>query len=285
MYQIQRVLNNNSVLVTDSHGEQIIFVGKGIGFHKKPKESFVYEDWMDVFRFSKNNDKGDAMDILDSVDPVFIEAAARIIHKAQEAFGEVDTNILLPLADHIAFSIERMKQDMVISNPFANEIKLLFNDEYVVALEGKKIIQQLCGFEISEDEVGYITLHVHSALCAEKVPESMQAAIIIKESIEQVEKDFDISIDVNSMSYIRLMNHMKFLLWRLQSGEKLQVDVSEFILEKFPYAYATAQRICADLAKALKKELSEVEIGYLALHIERIRTSELEKKDSYDKNN
>ena len=123
----------------------------------------------------------------------------------------------------------------------------------------------------------YITLHVHSAACSEKVPESMQAAIIIKESIEQVEKDFHIRIDVNSMSYIRLMNHMKFLLWRLQTGEKLQVDLSDFVAEKFPYAYQTAEKICKDLSKALKKELSEVEIGYLAIHIERIKSSELEK--------
>lgn len=278
MYRIQRVLNNNSVLVTDSHEEQIIFVGKGIGFHRKPMEIFAYEDWMDVFRFSKNNDKGDAMDIIDSVDPVFIEIAARIIHIAQQAFGEVDTNILLPLADHIAFSLERMKQHLVISNPFANEIRLLFNDEYEVALKGKQIIKDTCGVEISEDEVGYITLHVHSALSCDKVSESMQAAIIIKDSIEQVEKDFDISIDVNSMSYIRLMNHMKFLLLRLQTNEKLQVDVSDFISVKFPYAYRTAERICKDLSKALKKELCDVEVGYLALHIERIRTSELEKQ-------
>lgn len=278
MYQIQRVLNNNSVLVTDSHQEQIIFVGKGIGFHRKPMETFIYEDWMDVFRFSKSNDKGDAMEIIESVDPVFIEISAKILHIASKRFEKVDTNILLPLADHIAFSLERMKQNLVISNPFANEINLLFHDEYEVALEGKKIIKEACGVEISEDEIGYITLHVHSALSSEKVSESMQAAIIIKESIEQVEKDFHINIDMNSMSYIRLMNHMKFLLWRLQTGEKLQVDVNEFISEKFPYAYDTAKQIGKDLSKALKKEVSDVEIGYLALHIERIRTSELEKQ-------
>ena len=37
------------------------------------------------------------------------------------------------------------------------------------------------------------------------------------------------------------------------------------------------EKICKDLSKALKKELSEVEIGYLAIHIERIKSSELEK--------
>lgn len=278
MYQIQRILNNNSILVSGTHGENMIFMGKGIGFGKKINELIAYDDTMDLYRFTQTNDKGDAMEIIESVDPMFIEASAAIIHHAQEVFGEVDTNILLPLADHIAFSIERMKQEMIISNPFSNEIRLLYSEEYEVASKGKAIIQEITGYTISEDEVGYITLHVHSALSSDKVPESMQAAIIIKDSIEQVERDFQIQIDLNSMSYVRLMNHMKFLLLRLRTKEELQLDVSAFVKEKFPYAYQTAIKICNDLGKVFKQSISEVEVGYLALHIERIRTSEIEKQ-------
>lgn len=283
MYQIQRVLNHNSILVTNEQGESMIFMGKGIGFGKKTNDTIEYHDDMELYRFAQKNDKGDAMEIIESVDPMFIESSGAIIHLAQETFQDVDTNILLPLADHIAFSIERMKQNMMISNPFSNEIRLLYGEEYEVACKGKEIIKEITGYEISEDEVGYITLHVHSALSSDKVPESMQAAIIIKESIEQVEKDFQIQIDLNSMSYVRLMNHMKFLLVRLRSNEELQLDVSDFVKEKFPYAYQTATKICADLAKAYKQHIDEVEVGYLALHIERIRTSELEKSKNIDR--
>lgn len=283
MYQIQRVLNNNSVLVSGKNDNQMIFMGKGIGFGKKVNEFIAYEGHMDVYRFAKTNDKGDAMDIIDHVDPILIEVSADILHLAQEKFQGIDTNILLPLADHIAFSIERMKQNMVISNPFANEIRLLYNEEYEVALEGKRIILEKTGYDISEDEVGYITLHVHSALSSDKVPESMQAAIIIKDSIEQVEKDFDINIDMNSMSYIRLMNHMKFLLLRIRTKEKLQLDVSDFVKEKFTYAYHTAEKICKELGDIYHTSIEEVEVGYLALHIERIRTSEIEKQKNGEK--
>lgn len=278
MYQIQRVLNNNSILVNGDQEENLIFMGKGIGFGKKVHDMIEYDASMDIYRFEKQNDKGDAMDIIESVEPMFIEASAAILQEAVRVFGDVDTNILLPLADHIAFSIERMKQDMIISNPFSNEIRLLYNEEYEVALKGKSIIKQITGYEISDDEIGYITLHVHSALCHDKVPQSMQAAIIIKDSIEEVERDFHISIDMNSMSYVRLMNHMKFLLLRLRSDEELQLDVSDFVKERFTYAYTCASRICKDLEKAFQKEIREVEVGYLALHIERIRTSEIEKQ-------
>lgn len=277
MYQIEKVLNNNSVLVHDSHGETMILMGKGIGFGKKAQDQMEDHPNLEKFYLAGSNERGNTFDMINDVDPIYIEVAAQIIALAKSEFGEVDTNILLPLADHIAFSIERIKQKMEISNPFTDEIRLLYTKEYEVACKGKRIIEERCHYEINEDEVGYITLHIHSALSDDKVSESMQVAIVIQESIQQVERDFSMHIDVNSMSYIRLMNHMKFLLLRIRNEEPLKLDVSDFVKDKFPYAYKTACTICEKLKKIYKKEIEDIEIGYLALHIERVRTSELDK--------
>ena len=220
MYTVVKTLNNNSVLVQDASGVSMIFLGKGIGFGKKNGDSITLGAGVELYRFTETNDHGDAMEIIQEVNPVFIEVAGRILQLAQARFHEVDKNILLPLADHIAFSIERMKANMDISNPFASEIALLYREEYEVALQGKAIIEEMCGYTINEGEIGYITLHVHSARGEDKVSEAMQTAVIIRDSIEEVERDYGISIDTNSMSYTRLMNHMKFLMLRLQSDEE-----------------------------------------------------------------
>lgn len=277
MYTVIKTLNNNSVLVQDESQTSMIFLGKGIGFGKKNGDAIERSEDVEVYRFTETNDHGDAMDIIHDVNPIFIEVAGKILQLAQAKFHEVDRNILLPLADHIAFSIERMKANMDISNPFASEIALLYKEEYEVALQGKAIIEEMCGYTINEGEVGYITLHVHSARGEDKVSEAMQTAVIIRDSIEEVERDYGITINTNSMSYTRLMNHMKFLMLRLQDDEELQIDVGEFVSKQFPYAYQTAQKICAELQKVFHKEIPETEIGYLALHIERVRTSELKK--------
>ena len=277
MYTVVKTLNNNSVLVQDVSGISMIFLGKGIGFGKKNGDSITLGAGVELYRFTETNDHGDAMEIIQEVNPVFIEVAGRILQLAQARFHEVDKNILLPLADHIAFSIERMKANMDISNPFASEIALLYREEYEVALQGKAIIEEMCGYTINEGEIGYITLHVHSARGEDKVSEAMQTAVIIRDSIEEVERDYGISIDTNSMSYTRLMNHMKFLMLRLQSDEELQMDVGDYVSKQFPYAYKTAQKICEELRKVYHKDIPETEIGYLALHIERVRTSEMKK--------
>ena len=277
MYTVMKALNNNSVLVQDETGTSMIFLGKGIGFGKKNGDSIACGAGVEVYRFTETNDHGDAMEIIQGVNPLFIEVAGKILKLAQIRFHEVDKNILLPLADHIAFSIERMKADMDISNPFASEIALLYKEEYEVAVQGKAIIEEMCGYTINEGEVGYITLHVHSARGEDKVSEAMQTAVIIRDSIEEVERDYNITINTNSMSYTRLMNHMKFLMLRLQGNEELQIDVGDYVSKQFPYAYHTAQKICEELRKVYQKDVPETEIGYLALHIERVRTSELQE--------
>lgn len=277
MYTVMKALNNNSVLVQDETGTSMIFLGKGIGFGKKNGDSIACGAGVEVYRFTETNDHGDAMEIIQGVNPLFIEVAGKILKLAQIRFHEVDKNILLPLADHIAFSIERMKADMDISNPFASEIALLYKEEYEVALQGKAIIEEMCGYTINEGEVGYITLHVHSARGEDKVSEAMQTAVIIRDSIEEVERDYNITINTNSMSYTRLMNHMKFLMLRLQGNEELQIDVGDYVSKQFPYAYHAAQKICEELRKVYQKDVPETEIGYLALHIERVRTSELQE--------
>ena len=69
------------------------------------------------------------------------------------------------------------------------------------------------------------------------------------------------------------MNHIKFLILRLNKNEELQMDISEFTKDKFPFAYEQASNMCEALSKVLKKKLPEREVGYLALHLERILSS------------
>ena len=211
--------------------------------------------------------------VIDYINPVYLEIAAEIIKEATNKFQKVNHDILIPLADHIHFTIKRMDENIMPSNPFTYDIRLLFPDEYEVALKSKEIIKSFINKEINNDEVSFITLHIHSAISSNKVGESMEAARIVHESIIKLQTDLNIKIDIESISYARLMNHIKFLIIRLNTNEQLQMDISEFTKNKFPFAYEQAIRMCDNLSKVLHKELPESEVGYLALHLERILSS------------
>ena len=166
MYRVIKVLNNNSILALSSPGnDEVIILGKGIGFGKKVSETLKDVKDAKIYTLqSKKSTPGEGLKSAASVKPEFLEIANDIIIETEKAFGKIDNTILLPLADHIAFAIERMKKGLTISNPLNNDIKALFKDEYDVALKGKEIIKEATGFIINDDEVGYITLHIHSSL-------------------------------------------------------------------------------------------------------------------------
>lgn len=274
VYRIAKVLNNNGVLATKD-GQEVIFLGKGIGFGKKVNDFYEPAPGVREYKMeTKKQEKRLPHEIIGKVNPIYIEIASEIVKLSQREFGHVDTRILLPLADHIDFAIKRVK-NISMSNPFAKDIELLFPEEYAVALKGKEFIKEMTGCEIPDDEVGYITLHVHSAIGSEHVTESIQAMEVIHESIDKLQEDLKIEIDDSSISYMRLMNHIKYLLLRLNTKEKLQMDISEFTREKFPFAYEQAKEMCLRLSNVINKAIPESEVGYLALHLERILSSEL----------
>lgn len=272
MYQIIKVLNNNTILASNGDVE-VIVMHKGIGFSKKSDDLLEVPRAAKKYIMQKSSRSKDANEIINQLDPIFLEVASEILKEAHEMFDDVDDGILLPLADHICYAIKRMEDNIMPVNPFVNDIRLLFPKEYEVASSAKDIIAKLVGKVINEDEVGYITIHVHSAISNNAVSESMEATRIIHDSIEKLQDDLHIVIDITSISYVRLMNHIKYLLLRLNRNEQLEMDISEFTKEKFPFAYEYAKQICEDLSKTLNKQLPDNEIGYLALHLERILSS------------
>ena len=139
MYKVRKVLNNNALLVIDTDKmQEIIFIGTGVGFNKKTNmivdidkntvTSYVQKKGIDI---SKQVEKNDA---------IYLEIANEIIGEAAKVFNNFDRNIIITLADHIDFAIQRINSGLVISNPFKNDIKLLFAEEYEIAKNSVGII-------------------------------------------------------------------------------------------------------------------------------------------------
>lgn len=275
MYQVLKVLNNNGILAVDLNNEdEWIFIGKGIGFHNK--ENTVFEELTGVKQYKLQSTKGskDSLSVVNNVEPVYFDISNEIVLAAEKKFGTIDTKIMLSLADHIAFAIERIRNNLTLMNPFSNDIKALFLEEYEVALQARDIIKEYTGVTISDDEVGYITLHIHSALTHENISRTMSVAILVSSMIEQIESKFHITINKESLSYNRLMTHIKYMITRVLKEEELKVDMSLYVKKEFPYAYEVAKELCFKLSKEIGKEFSDIEIGYLAIHIERVRVVE-----------
>lgn len=268
MYLIEKVLNHNSILVTKNN-ENYLILEKGIGFQKKANQSITLPSNITMYHLEDSN-RGTSKELIDRIDIKYLEIASCILKQATQMLGTLDQNILLALADHIAFAIERMSQGLKISNPYASEIRLLNPEEYEVALKAKQLIFEETGYEFDEEELGYITLHLHCAKTNEQVDTHMQVAIVVNESLKTIEKEFNKKIDVSSLAYSRLMTHMRYMIARIKKKESLNIDMDDFVKAQFPRAYEVAQDIVVEIAKVLKQKIERVEVGYLALHIQRV---------------
>ncbi|NDO45611.1 PRD domain-containing protein [Clostridium sp. MD294] len=273
MFKILKVLNNNGILVIDLDSKQeYIFLGKGVGFGKKVNQNVNSIDNAKAYCFTEEQSRQNSIHTIKSISPVFIEIAASIIEEAEKKFGAVDNNILLALADHIAFAIKRMQEGIELKNPFAKEIKVLFEEEYSVAKMGREFIKEKIGVEINDDEVGYITLHVHTALTREHVVQSMDIARMIQEGIQKIEMELGTILDNETISYTRLLTHMKFMILRVINEEKLHLDMTSYVLDNFPSSFDLAKRICKEFENITKKPFPDIEISYFAIHIERVKS-------------
>lgn len=87
--------------------------------------------------------------------------------------------------------------------------------------------------DIEDDEIGYVALHIHSAIEDEKVSQAMQMARSVRECISMVEEAIGKPIDIASLSYNRLMNHIRYMVARALSGEKLKVNMNDYMEVKF----------------------------------------------------
>ncbi len=272
MYRVSKVLNNNGVIDIDmDENKEYVILGKGVGFGKKVSQRFDKPEGCTTYRLEQETERGSAKELVKGIEPEYLEIADAILTESQKVFGDsIDRGILFPLADHISFAVARIRRNEQISNPLTEDIKVLFYSEFKVAETLKTILRERLQIEIDDHEVGYVALHIHSAIGDEKVSVAMQTARAVRECIDMLEKATGKPIDVLSLSYNRLMNHMKYMVARASTGEKLNLDMNEYMLDQYPQAYKVATDICKNLEGCIGHNLDETETGYLAMHIQRV---------------
>ena len=275
MYRVRKALNHNTLIaISMENNQEYLVIGKGIGFGKKVSERFEIPENIEctVYSLHEQTERGKAMDLIKGIEPVYLEIAGKVLAKSEEVFGKIDKNILFPMADHIAFAVQRIRANEQISNPLTDDIRALFHMEYKTAECVKDILWEMLQVEIDEHEIGYIALHIHSAIEDENVALSMQIAMAVRECIRMIEEETGQTIDVMSLSYNRLMNHIRYMVARSIKGEKLKLNMNDYMSVKFPKSFWMATEVCKQLEKQLHRTspLDEVEIGYLAMHIERV---------------
>ncbi|CAH0347665.1 transcription antiterminator [Bacillus sp. CECT 9360] len=273
-FSIEKILNNNVVIASHlSHGE-VILIGKGIGFNRSKGDEISADQAEKMFVLKSEREQENYKKLLPQIDEKVQTAIIEAIqHISNRVTGELNEHIHVGLTDHIVFSLNRMISGMEVKNPFYVETINLYPFEYEVAREVVEIIGEKTGISLPKGEIGFITLHIHSAITNKQLSDINQHSQLVTHLINVIEEQLDTTIDKESIDYMRLVRHLRFTIERVMSEEKVEEPekITLMLKEAYPVCYDIAWKLIKIMQQVLKKPVYDAEAVYLTMHLQRLQ--------------
>lgn len=275
LMKIIKIVNNNIVTSLDEQNREIIVMGRGLGFGRKPGMTIEDEKVEKVFRLNSAGENQKLVDIIQDIPLEHIKAADQIIEYAKSMLGEkLKETIYLSLIDHIDGAIDRYENQIQFTNPLLWEIKQYYPSEFKVGVQSLSILKKMLGIELPVDEAAFIALHFITAEYDTKMDVTFDIPRLIDDIIAIVESEFSIKIDKESIHYERFITHLKFFAARVLQAKQMPDDddflFRNMIRDQYKKSYACAQIIRQHLDECYKVAISEEEVIYLTVHIKRV---------------
>ena len=275
--EIKKVLNNNVIIASHQEHEEVVVIGKGIGFGKKTKDVLKAEQIEKMFVLKNERDREQYKLLVPHVSEKLIELMNDIMLYIQEkAESPLNEHIHIALTDHISFAIKRMKQGLTIDNPFLVETKMLYPEEYEIAEGVVQLLNSRLQITLPEGEVGFIALHIYSSLTNSDLSSVNQNSRLIAQLVSLIETSLQITLDQESIHYLRLIRHLQYAIERVKKGEKVEEAQSfaDLLKMEYPVCYNLAWKLVKVMQKELQLPVYEAESIYLTMHLQRLVKAE-----------
>lgn len=271
---IAKILNNNVVVVLDElHREQVV-MGRGLAFQKHRGDSLDDSKIEKVFALKNDRLAARLSELLSHIPMDVMTTCDQIIQRASEKLGKLQENLYIALTDHCNFAIERQKQGIPISNALLWETRRLYPKEFALGLEALAMIDGRLGVSLPVDEAGFIALHLVNAQLNGEMSEVKGVTKVMQEILQMVKYQLRLEYNEESLSYQRFVTHLKFFANRMFSYSQVpdeDVTLHTAVKTSYPQAWACAEKISLYLISTYQRALSNEEIMYLSINIERVR--------------
>ena len=277
---IEKVINNNIVSAVDEEGREAVVMGRGIGFRAKPGMSLMRKGIEKIFWIESKSLSQQFKELLAQMPMEHVKVSSDIIAHAKETLSmELNQSIYVTLTDHINFAITRFRQGIKPQNALLWEIKRFYTKEFGLGIYAIKVISEQLGIDLPEDEAGFIALHFVNAEYGTQIRDAVKFPNLVKDILEIVRSELQITFDENSLHYERFVTHIKFLLQRIYKNETLpdeESELSEMMQKKYKKEYACSKKVAEYINQETNTTLSKEEVMYLAIHIRRVAEPENE---------
>lgn len=274
MYLIKKVINNNVILVDNDIQQELVIIGKGIGFNSKIGQGYHSNESDEIF--IKPHDY-DINNFLESIPIDIIKLTVEVINKCKPILNaELSDSLVVTLSEHITFAIERSKNSEI--NISLYEVPYLYHIEFIAGKLAVDHINKALGVSLPANEASLIALHfVNAKLNNKSVGDTLKFTQIVYKIVNIINYSFHIQVSTESDNFSRFINHLKYLLIRCQANHdkssQFNSVLEELVEKELLKNFACAKKIAALIESEYKFIVSREEIIYLALHIERLLNS------------
>lgn len=269
---IKRVYNNNVVMaVNESDSDELVVIGRGIAFGRHAGDKIDPTAIEKVFSLDDPNNATRLERVIKNIPSVYLSIAEEIMEMVlRESDLNASDNLLIALTDHLSLSLERARDGIPCDNPLLMEIRQFYRREFALAQKAADIIKAELDLTISEEEMGFITLHIVNATMGQRADTLVKSIKMIQEILDIVSNDFGITFDQDSIQYERFLRHLQFFAQRVLDKESAQSeDTFLYLLGKgqFPDTLACTEKIGTHIAETYGRDVTDAEKGYLVYHI------------------
>ena len=273
--EIVKVMNNSLVFVKNDDNNEIIVMGRGIGFMKKAGEFIDSSKIEKIFTLKDDEAKKNYFRAMEDVSSEYVDVTNDIVKYASDILNcKLNDNVFISLIDHISFAIERFNKNISLQNRLLWEVKKFYPNEFKVGIYAVNKINDILGVKLPEEEAGNIAFHIVNAQTENSEMENTILMIkMMKDILNIIKYHLDVNLDKESLNYSRFITHLQFFLQRVIEG-KVADSKNSFILtqveSQYPEKVNCARSIKSYVEKLLNIEVGDDEILYLAMHIIRV---------------
>ncbi|MEL4358771.1 BglG family transcription antiterminator [Luteococcus sp. H154] len=269
------MLGNNAALCEAEDGQEVVALGRGLGSGRRRGEVLDPNQVEQFFIAGSPDGRQQLATFLADVPLDCVRAATAIAELASVELGlPVTQSLILPLADHLAFAVQRTRDNLPVAIPLAWEVTQLYPRELAVGQRAVPLASRLLRVALSEDESVAIAMHlVNAQFAGPGTGMAMTMTEDLSRVFQVIEAQFGVTIDRQSPSAARFVTHLRYLFSRVASGQQLVehgAGLAEAITRAYPEATVCAGKLRYLLEARLETQLSDDEAAYLALHVARL---------------
>ena len=273
---IQKVINNNVISAYDENQQEVVIMGKGIGFKAHMGDAIDESRIEKVFRIENEKLSRQFQEILENIPLEHMQLTSDIITYAKKNLNvQLNQSIYITLTDHINFAIQRQAQGIQLKNALLWEIKKFYYQEYLIGKVAIGMIEKELKVTLPQDEAAFIALHIVNAELDLDMTEMVSMTKLVNDILKIVDKHFGEQIDKESVFYERFITHLKFFAQRVYIGKEVKSDDTEFqeiIRNKYHECIECVDEIKDYVKKTCNHDITDEELMYLTVHIKRVTT-------------